>query len=258
VISRRVAVAGLAALASLTLLTTACTTKPADTTAPAKSATEILNEAAAKTKDQSFTYTLSYGTLLTGDGAQSADGKSSKVNMNVSDAASGLNLKIGALVIGNDLYMKMDFGSLGAAIPGFGSIGDKWMHIDKAKVKPGSVLTVDPNSIGVEHYVKGVVSAEKSGDTEIKGTIDLAKSAPVGVDAGDIANLPAAERIAPFTATLDGDGRISKIVIMMPKVGQFPASALTTTFTGFGAAVEVAKPAAAQTVEAPDLIYQFL
>jgi len=257
VIRTRLACAGLTVLASLTFVS-ACTDRPGGTASPGQAATEILARAAAKTQGQSFKFTLGYGALLTGDGAQSGDGKRSVVNMNVSDASSGVNIKINALVLDKDMYTKMEFGALGVGIPGLAGIGDKWMHINKTKVRSGSALGLDPNAIAPEHYIAGIVSAEKVSDSEIKGTIDLAKSAPPGISAADVAKIPVNARIVPFTATLDRDGRITRIVMTLPKVGQFPASDLTVTFADYGTPVDVKKPAKAQTVEAPDLIYQFL
>lgn len=258
------AIAGLAVLASLTLATTACQKSGSPSGgggAPAKSATEILTDAAAKTKGQSFKFTLSYGTLLTGDGAQDGSGKNASVNMTVAEPSSGITIKVGALVLGSDMYMKMDFGALSGAIPGLGEIGDKWMHLDATKVSGSSLsLGLKPgggDALGAENYIKGVVTAEKLSDTEIKGTLDLTKSAPPGTSSDDLAALGAEAKNVPFTATLDSEGRLTKIVIKIPKVGEFPASDLTTTYSDYGTPVNLEKPAAAEVVEAPAMIYQF-
>jgi len=263
VIRRRWAIAGLTVLASLTLATTACQTKGSPGGgggAQTKSAQQILTDAAAKTKGQSFKFTLSYGTLLTGDGAQDGSGSNASVNMTVAEPTSGITIKVNALVLASDMYMKMDFGALGSAIPGLGDIGDKWMHLDATKVS-GSALSLGlkpgEDSLGAENYIKGVVTAEKVSDTEIKGTLDLTKSAPPGTDEEALKALGDSAKNVPFNATLDSEGRLSKIVIHMPKVGEFPASDLTTTYSDYGAAVNLQKPAAAETVEAPAMIYQF-
>jgi len=261
VIKRRWAIAGLTVLASLTLATTACQTKGSGGGGgvQAKSAQQILTDAAAKTKGQSFKFTLSYGTLLTGDGAQDGTGSNASVNMTVAEPTSGITIKVGALVLGSDMYMKMDFGALGSAIPGLGDIGDKWMHLDSTKVS-GSALSLGlkpGEDLGAENYIKGIVTAEKVSDNEIKGTLDLTKSAPPGTDAEALKALGDGAKSVPFTANLDSEGRLSKIVIKMPKVGEFPASDLTTTYSDYGVAVNLQKPAASETVEAPAMIYQF-
>ena len=83
-----------------------------------------------------------------------------------------------------------------------------------------------------------MVSAEKVSATEIKGTVDLAKSAPGIASAAELAKLGDEAKNVPFTATLDAEGRISKIVISMPTVGDYPAADMTTTFTDYGTSVD--------------------
>jgi hypothetical protein len=260
-ITKRLAIVALLALLGLGTAG-GCTTTGGgreNASAPTQTGTQLLSDAAAKTKGQSYTYTLAYGTLLTGRGVSSGDGKTGSVNMTVSDQASGVTIKVDALLVGADMYLKMDFGSLGAGIPGLGELGDKWMRVDAAKVPAGGIgLKPGADTVAPDSIVKGVASAERVSDTEITGTIDLAKSAPPGVAAADLEQLPAANRIVPFTATLDGQGRLAKVVIKMPAVAQFPASDLTTTFADYGTTVDIAKPPAADVVPAPDMIYQFL
>ena len=260
--TRRLAIAGIVALLILTAGAGACGTDTPgddDSAATTLTATQILTDAAAKATGQSYKFTLAYGTLLTGDGARSGDGATGTVNMTISDQASGVTIKVGALLIGANVYLKMDFGSLGSGIPGLDQLGDKWMRVDAAKVSTASLgLTSGTDTSAADSIVKGVVSAERLSDTEISGTIDLTKSTPPGVSADDLRALPATNRIVPFMATLDGEGRFAKIVIKMPAVAEFPASDLTTTFADYGTAIAITRPATAEVVPAPDMIYQFL
>lgn len=254
------AVTGLALLATLTL-TTACHRQGASPAGGNTTGLQALTEAAAKTKDQSFTFTLTYGALLTADGARDPAAGNASVNMNLDAPSTGIKLKINALVLGPDSYLKMDFGTLGAAIPGLTDVGGRWMHVDTAKLESSSMsLGLKPgnDSVSIDNYIKGVVTAERVSATEIKGTIDLTKSAPPGTSSDDLSALGAAAKNVPFTATLDDQGRVSKIVIKMPKVGGYPASDLTTTYADYGVPVELAKPAPTEVVEAPSMIFQFL
>jgi hypothetical protein len=242
------------------ILTTGCNRQGAPSAAGSETGRQSLTEAAAKTKDQSFTFTLTYGTLLTAEGSQDPAAGNARVTMNLDQPSSGLKLKINALTLGPDTYLKMDFGALGATIPGLTDVGDRWMHADTSKlassamslgVKPGS------DSVGIGHYVRGVVTAEQVSATEIRGTLDLTQAAPPGLSA-DPGSLRASGRNVPFTATLDDQGRVSKIVVKVPKVGTYPASDLTTTYANYGVPVELNKPAPADVVEAPAMIYQFI
>lgn len=260
---RRLATTGLAGLAVLTFATTACTQAPTTVTpsAAAKPATEVLTEAAAKTSGQSFKYTLTYGTQLAGDGARDATGANATRHITFTDPASGMLIKANVVLTGGVLYVKVDLGPLTATIPGLSGLGDKWMTIDQAKIGKSGLaagLVPGPDSLTPESYVKGVVSATTVSETEIKGTIDLTKSAPSVVPAAEVAKLGPEAKVVPFTVTLDSEGRIVKIVINMPKVGDFVAADLITNYTDYNGTVTVTKPAAAETVPAPELIYLFL
>ena len=79
-----------------------------------------------------------------------------------------------------------------------------------------------------------MVSAETVSATEIKGTVDLTKSAPIALPASEVAKLTADQRIVPFTATLDSQGRIVKTVVNMPAIAGYPAAPLTTSYSDYG------------------------
>jgi len=256
---RLVAVA-LTAFAALA--TTACTNapSPAGTPTPTKAATTVLEEAAAKASGQSFKYTLTYGEQVTGDGDQDAAGTSSSRNITVKDATTGLTIKANGLIFPDAVYVKVDLGPMTAQVPGLGSLGDKWMIVDKAKVGDTGIAAflTSTESNKADAYIKGVVTAEQISPTEIKGTMDLAKSASGLASPQELAALGDEAKNVPFNVTLDADGRISKIVMKMPKVGDFAAADLTTTFSNYGAPVEIPKPAAEEAVPAPEMIYLFL
>jgi hypothetical protein len=255
------AAVSLAALAMLSLAS-ACTTKPA---APAptstKAAIDVLNDASAKTKGQSFTYTLTYGTMLTGDGARDATGANSQRNVTVTTGTNGLTIKAKLLHVGDKVYAKLDLGSFGSLIPGLAGVGDRWLAVDPSKLNPNGLsasLVPTADSSTVDSAIKGVVTAETVSPTEIKGTLDISKSAPVALPASELAKLTADQKTVPFDVTLDADGNITKIVINMPAIAGFPASPLTTTYSGFGSAVVIQAPTADQIVAAPDTIYLLL
>jgi hypothetical protein len=84
----RLAVAGLAALASL-ILVSACTQKSgSNPQTSGKTAQQVLTEAAEKTKGQSFKYTLVYGEILTGDGSRDAKGNAAR-NITIKTGRTG-------------------------------------------------------------------------------------------------------------------------------------------------------------------------
>ena len=259
----RRAVTALAVLVSMTLATTACQTAPGATATatPTKTATETLNDAAGKAAGQSFKYSLTYGKLLTGDGVQDATGTAATRNVTYTDPASGLVIKGTILLKDGALYVKLDLGPLTTAIPGLAGMAGKWIIVDQKRIGSsgiaGALIPGGDSSLPAT-FIRGVVTAEKVSDTEIKGTIDLGQAAPKIVPASEIAKLGADAKKVPFTATLDGQGRISKIVINLPKLGEAPAGDLTTTFTDYGAPVTVDAPLATDTIQAPETVYLFL
>jgi hypothetical protein len=261
--TRRLALTGLAVLASLAFASACTQNTPSSTatTTPAKTATDTLNEAITKTNGQSYKYTVGFGDTVKGDGTLDSTGQNSQATTTVTVADAGVTVKINSLIVGGDIYVKLDLGPLTAAIPGLQGVGNKWLHIDKTKIGNDGLLSQyspSEGSIGASSFVKGVVTAEKVSDTEIKGTIDLTKSAPGVLGKDQIATYGDAGKNVPFTATLDAQGRITKLVLNVPKAGALPAADLTTTYADYGATVTIAKPAAAEVVEAPDMLYTFL
>ena len=257
----RLAVTGLAVLASLSLLS-ACTANPnAQTTPTPKGATEILNDAAAKTKDQSFKYTVTYGDMLSGDGARDATGANTLRNVTVKTGTNGLTIVAKVLHVGDKVYVKLDLGAFGSFVPGLGGVGDRWLLIDTTKLNPNGLsasLVPTADSSTIDAYIKGVVTAETVSPTEIKGTVDISKSAPVALPASELNKLTADQKVVPFTATLDDQGRVIKTVISMPAVAGYPAAPLTTSYTDYGAAVTIQAPGATEIVAAPDTLYLIL
>jgi hypothetical protein len=259
---RRLAVT-VAVLASLTLVASGCTTTPGSATpsASAKPATQILSDAIAKTKGQSFTYTLTYGTQISGDGAQDVAAGNGSRNVTFADPSSGLMVKANLILVGGALYAKLDLGAAAALIPGLAGLGSNYLTLDMKKINStgltvGLVPTAD--TITPDAYLGGVVTAESVSPTQLKGTTDLSKSAPKLIPAASIAKLDATSKVVPFAVTLDEQGRITKVVLSLPKIETLPAADLTVNYAGYGSTVQIAAPAAANTTAAPDLIYTFL
>ena len=257
----RLAVTGLAALATLTLVSACVQKSPSNDQSTAKPATQVLSEAAEKTKGQSFKYTLVYGEILTGDGSRDDKGNATR-NITIKTGANGLTIAAKLMnIVGDRVFAKLDLGPFGSAIPGLGNIGDRWLVVNTAKLNPqglSAALIPTGDSSTVDSYVKGVVSAEIVSATEIKGTVDLTKSAPIALPASEVAKLTAEQRIVPFTATLDSQGRIIKTVVNMPAIAGYPAAPLTTSYSDYGATITITKPPESSSVDAPEAIYLLL
>ena len=66
------------------------------------------------------------------------------------------------------------------------------------------------------------------------------------------------KRTRTIMKTLDDQGRITKVVLTLPKIEAVPGADLTVSYAGYGSTVQITAPAAADTVPAPDLVYSFL
>jgi hypothetical protein len=259
---RRLAVT-VAVLASLTLIASGCTTAPGSATpsASAKPATQILSDAVAKTKGQSFTYTMTYGTQITGDGAQDVAAGNGSRNVTFADPSSGLMIKANLVLVSGNVYAKLDLGAAAALIPGLAGLGQNYLSLDTKKMSPSGMsagLVPTADTISPDAFLGGVATAETVSPTQIKGTTDLSKSAPKLIPASSVAKLDATSKVVPFVVTLDDQGRITKIVLTLPKIESLPAADLTVNYAGYGSAVQITAPPAANTTPAPDLIYTFL
>ncbi|GIM95715.1 hypothetical protein [Paractinoplanes toevensis] len=130
-----------------------------------------------------------------------------------------------------------------------GSDGKTWSHIDTSKVAKGGGLDIDVTNadlLGVEALLQGVTAVKGDART-IAGTIDATKvNADDGfLDDDAIKAMGAGASSLPFTATLDGQGRLTKLVIDAPKAGDTPAGKWAYTISGYGEQKAQTKPAGA-------------
>jgi hypothetical protein len=258
---QRLAVAGLGLVAALTF--SGCADKggsPAweagnasvDATATADPKA-TLTAAAAKLEDTSFKIAVDMGTNGKLDGQM--DGPNKRGHMITKITAEGVNATIENLVIGTDMYMKMNMP--GAGLPGMD--GSKWMHLDMAKLPENNAMGLRPGQFdpfSTAKFIDAVATAERVEGHRFTGTLDLTKvSGAVGIEAKDLTGLGEKAKAVPFVATTDSEDRLINLVIDMPALGEEPAQKMTTTYSDFGLKVDAAKPAAAEVTEAPDAIY---
>jgi hypothetical protein len=247
--NRRLAIAGLALTTALGL--TACGTKAYETPsttssapaaapvgqAPAAGSAEAAKElvaAAAKLTTDTFKVTSEMGKTLSTSGE--LDPKAKKAKMTVT-LGGGTATKVDIVQLADDMYMKFD-GQLAQLV------GKGWMHIDASKLKAGSTFNQlqgnDP--AGTQAMAKAVTDVEKSGN-DFKGTIDLTKTPQYNKDS--MKALGAKASAVPFTAKVDGEGRLVAMTVEMEGL-MTGAGTLTTTYSDFGTAVDAKKPAGAK------------
>ncbi|OJF09657.1 hypothetical protein [Couchioplanes caeruleus] len=140
--------------------------------------------------------------------------------------------------------------------------GKQWLKLDMAKVTNDDfkIGIEDPDLTGAAGLFGGVTTAERKGPV-ITGTLDatvvkddahlLGTSVFKGAE-------PAQAKAIPYEATLDVDGRLTKLVLDVPKTTDAPAGKLTMEVSGYGAAAKQDAPPAAETKEMPESAYEMI
>jgi hypothetical protein len=226
---------------------------PSPSPSPTPSATEQLTASIKDFSTMPYKYKLNLSVGI--DVAGSEDPTAGSLSQQAKVDLGGSNITFDLIVAGGQYYAKIG----GVPVPGVNT--SKWLHVDPSKLKTVHNLLIsdvkDPT--GVQAINKSVVSAEQTGEGQFKGTLDLTKGGDdiPGVDSGDFTALGDKAKAVPFEATVD-KGRLATFKISVPAAGSSPAVMINFTYSDFGTAVSVAKPAAAQTIEAPAAAYTFL
>jgi hypothetical protein len=209
-----------------------------------------LRAALAKSTGQPFAYTVSFGNLVNGAGKQDATGMDASLDAKLIDATSGLTVKANLLLVGADVYVKLDFGD--EAVPGLGPVGKRWMRADPKQIAAG-VLGVRPgtDNLSPKALLGSASSATRVGNL-FTGSLDVTTLALPFVGTG----AKSAEEV-DYAASVDGDGRIAQLTITLP-ASEIHPSKLVVTYASYGKAVTLTRPAANDTVTAPEMVYQFL
>jgi hypothetical protein len=96
-----------------------------------------------------------------------------------------------------------------------------------------------------------------TGTGRISGTTDMTSMAgPSFLRRDHFAALGSAARAVPFTAVLDGTGRLTSLCVQVPAVGKFAATTYNVAYTGYGSTARPEPPAAGNQIPAPDAAYE--
>ncbi|HET8659500.1 MAG TPA: hypothetical protein VFM55_10935 [Micromonosporaceae bacterium] len=257
--TRRWAIAGLAVAASLAFAT-GCGTdsdEPGTTPSPTPAPKDALIASVAELQKTSFAFEMKVAEA-TGTGSVDPAAKAATMKMDFSDAKSEFLMEM--LLLADDFYLKLNFGDL--KLPGMPP-PDKWQHVDKTKLTNLEALdldiTKDADPAGAKEIFDAIVTAEKTGDRQYKGTTDLSKATKAGVvDEDAVKALGDQAKAVPFEATLDDQGRLTNLKLSIPAAGTAKAQVWEVTYSNYGAAVKLEKPPASEIQEAPKSVYDLL
>jgi hypothetical protein len=249
--TRRLATTGAALVAALGLALTGCGTNgtsetpagngsgeaAAPSSAPAD-AREELSAAALKLNEDTVRVEIE-SSVLSGGGVLDPKARQADMTMKMGGAGS-----FRMLMVGNDGYLKYD------GVPG---MPDKWLHLDSAALGQAGLMP-DGDPGGAKQLIAGVVEVEKKGDREFSGVLDYAKAKP-----GDkaVEQMGEKARAVPFTARVDDQGRLVELVVDTSVLHE-SLGKMTTSYSDFGTKVEISKPPAGETQEAPASLLESL
>lgn len=246
--TRRLAIAGLGLVAALAVGVAGCDSVAGgdsasgdgtNTSVEQKKPIDALNEAGQKLNSETFKLEMVMPGGMEADGVVDAPNKKASMTMAVS--FGGSNLKTEVIMLSKDFYVKV------SGVPG---APNQWMHLDASKANADSPLGMinmnDPS--GYQAWSGALVSVEYDGERAFKGTIDLTKSPTA--DEATLETLGDKAKEVPFTAKVDGEGRLVELVIDLSAI-EPSLKAVKTRYFDFGTQVDVEAPPASETIEAP-------
>jgi hypothetical protein len=217
-IAAGLAVCGLALVACSTPAAGPATTPTTTgTTAPERlSPSDALASALDKLTGASYDYSTNLvdrnsTTTLSG----SVDGRTgARVTIDGNEAGTVIHQEV--ILINGDAWFKLDFSTFNAR---FGIDPTKWMKADLSKLPH---FTGPPDLTGKDvldtHSLFTVLGdVTETDSTHLSGTFDL--TAATGFDRSDPATVAAAgpaAKTAPFTATVDDQGRLTQVTYTVP------------------------------------------
>ncbi len=178
--------------------------------------------------------------------------------INTSGLADGMPASIDAVLVSPDIWIKVDLGA--AANQQYGIPPKSWMKVDASKISKGKALPFDLANLGDALDLGGLlagVTAHRSDTHTLTGTIDLTRA--TGVSAPDPAAVARAgdrARAVPFQATVDDQGRLTRITVDGGSAD--PNLAVRISFSDYGTSADVSRPNDNEIAPTPDSVYQLL
>jgi len=206
---------------------------------PSAAASEQLVAAVAKLDGQSLKYTITgnQGTLSGG-----FDPTTGGITLR-----GGTTTKLEYVILDDDVYLK-----------GFDPQG-RWWHLSLSRFPSGSTfrLLADP-LFGIK-FLTTARNIKQEPPGTFTGTLDVTK-VTAGAVTSQIADLlakgdPAGATAVPFTATVDGQGRLTGVKATFTGVSKSGRLPYELKIVEYGATAPAVRPSRAETVEAPPEAY---
>ncbi|GAA3207295.1 hypothetical protein ACFO1B_19400 [Dactylosporangium siamense] len=246
------AAAGLSACDAEVTSASGAQARPIASSPAALPPNEALLAAVQALDTTAYNFNIKQGTK-TGGGRIDPAAKSA--TMELGGTVEQFTVSVAYTVIAPQLWVKADFGKELNQL--WGLPANVWMLVDLAKVGSTATLPVDKAGapkLGVtELFKNGLVEVKRTDATHFTGTVDVTAADTILAPTDDVLKKAGAKaKAVPFTATVDGQGRLTAFAIDGASID--PELAMQLTFAGFGSVLPVTEPAGA--TPAPDSVYQ--
>jgi len=248
--NRRLVTIGIIGAAVLSLGLTGCGPKtdgasgtPATTSAAGMAPKDVLVKAVKSLNDNPYTFAVK-APDTNFDGAIDTAGKN--LSLKVTSESDGSKVTFDILAVAAKRYLKIT-GMEALGVPA------KWLRLDFDKLgkKTAREMFSTDDPANLVSFADAIVTAERTGEGAYKGTVDLTKATnSILSDDAVVKLLGDKAKAAPFTATVDAQGRLTHATVT--------ADAKTTidaTFSKIGTKPTIAAPPANQVVDAPASVY---
>jgi hypothetical protein len=252
-------VAGLLVLSALGLV--ACTSTPSSSTAPPVTTTTTQQQSPSDTlkaaldkltgASYDFTTTLVDRNSTTTVVASAAGRTSARVKVDGDEGGAMIHLD--SVYINGDVWFKVDLASFNAR---FGIDPTKWMKADLSKLtgRTGPPDLTGPDVMQTHALFTKVVTVTRTDDTHLTGTVDLTAAKADISDPATMAAAGPAAKTAPFTVTLDDQGRITAVTYTIPGT----KSDFQAHYSNYGSPSPIQPPDPATVIPMPASVYAAL
>jgi hypothetical protein len=206
-------------------------------------ARDELATAAARLADDTVRVHVSVAGQMSMTGVIDPRSQDASMRVDMGQVDDGTQAEIRKL--GPDVWVRLK-GPVGTLI----GADDQWLHLEAADLPETSTFNVitgdDP--LGVRATVDAVTEVKRTGTGSFAGLVDLTRTPRYSKQT--LSALGAKASAVPFTARIDGQGRLIELTTELSALVSGAGTA-TTRFSDFGVPVEVERPPADETTEAP-------
>ncbi|MEV6598324.1 hypothetical protein AB0M36_15805 [Actinoplanes sp. NPDC051346] len=195
-------------------------------------------------------------------GVLDAANKRLRIDLAHKDPELGFTITMNFLVVQERSWIKVAVkGAEG--LTGMPDLPKKWMSLDPDKIKDKDAAPLaydgetDPGEVGA--VLRAIVDVKQTGTGKYAGTTDLSRQGEAEiVDEATLAALGDRAEAVPFEATVDGQGRLTSMIVRIPAAGKAKASRYEVTYDGYGSTDSPSEPAADKQQPATEEAYEMV